>query len=75
MLVDFLLQVVDGCAGDVYTSDLSKMLSETKTFQINATPVYVNVNFFDGSSNLLGNFQSGAVSVVVGTGGGTGTWE
>jgi hypothetical protein len=33
------------------------------------------VNFFDGSSNFLGTYQAGAVSIAVGTGGGTGSWS
>ena len=61
--------------GDVYTDDATRLVTSTVSFQINATPAYVNVNFFDGSSHLLGNLQAGAVSIVTGTGGGTGTWS
>jgi Rhodococcus equi virulence-associated protein len=61
--------------GDVYTDDAARLVASTVSFQVNATPVYVNVNFFDGSSNLLGNLQVGAVSTVVGTGGGSGSWS
>ena len=60
--------------GDIYTSDAMRLVTSTVRFQINATPVYVNVNFFDGNSNLLGNLQAGAVSTVVGTGGGSASW-
>jgi len=61
--------------GDVYTSDAMRLVTSTGRFQINATPVYVNVNFFDGNSNLSGNLQAGAVSTVVGTGGGSASWS
>lgn len=61
--------------GDVYTDDPVRLVTNTVSFQINATPVYVNINFFDGNSNLLGHLQSGAVSTVVGTGGGTASWS
>lgn len=61
--------------GDIYTDDASRLVASTVSFQVNATPVYVNVNFFDGSSNLLGNLQSGAVSFVTGVGGGSGSWS
>lgn len=61
--------------GDIYTSDPVRLVTSTVSFQVNATPVYVNVNFFDNSSNLLGHLQAGAVSTVVGTGGGTGSWS
>jgi len=33
------------------------------------------VNFFDGSSNLLGNIQAGGLAVLLGTGGGSGSWS
>jgi hypothetical protein len=61
--------------GDIYTNDPVRLVTSTVSFQVNATPVYVNVNFFDDSSNLLGNLQVGAVSTVVGTGGGSGSWS
>ncbi|MHA7135615.1 VapA/VapB family virulence-associated protein [Oerskovia turbata] len=64
-----------GFWGDVYTDDLDRLFRTTVSFQFNATPVYLNVNFFDGSSNLLGNFQSGGIAVLVGTGGGSGGWS
>jgi len=60
--------------GDVYTDDLAALYRDTVSFQFNATPVYLSVLFFDGNSKLLGHFQSGAVSTVLGTGGGTGHW-
>lgn len=60
--------------GDIYTSDAVRLVTTTVSFQVNATPVYVNVNFFDNSSNLLGSLHTGAVSTVVGIGGGTGSW-
>jgi Rhodococcus equi virulence-associated protein len=61
--------------GDVYTDDINKLYGNTVSFQLTATPVYVYVLFFDGNSNLLGHFQSGAVSTVTGVGGGTGSWS
>jgi hypothetical protein len=61
--------------GDVYTDNLARLYSDTRSFQFTATPVYTSLLFFDGSSNLLGHFQAGAVSTVTGTGGGTGSWS
>lgn len=61
--------------GDVYTSDLNRLYNDTKSFQFNATPVYTSIIFFDGSSNVLGTFQCGAVSTVAGIGGGSGSWS
>lgn len=61
--------------GDIYTDDVNRLVASTVSFQVNATPVYVNVNFFDDHSNLLGHLQTGAVSIVTGTGGGKGSWS
>jgi hypothetical protein len=61
--------------GTIYTDDLNSLYANTVSFQINATSVYVNINFFDSNSNLLGHFQSGAVSTVNGIGGGKGSWS
>lgn len=61
--------------GDVYTDDLDRLYRDTVSFEFNATPVYLSILFFDGNSNLLGHFQSGAISTVLGIGGGKGEWS
>ena len=61
--------------GDVYTDDIDRLYSDTVSFEYQSTPVYFSVLFFDGNSKLLGHFQSGAVSVVTGIGGGAGSWS
>lgn len=61
--------------GDVYTSDINKLYSDTVSFQFNCTPVYTSLIFFDKHSNALGTYQSGSVSTVLGTGGGSGKWS
>ncbi len=61
--------------GTVYTDDINRLYANTKSFAFQATPVYFAVEFFDGNSNYLGTFQSGAVSIVTGTGGGSGHWS
>lgn len=61
--------------GDVYTDDINRLYSDTKSFEFNATPVYTSLLFFDNNSNLLGHFQAGAVSTVAGIGGGSGKWS
>jgi hypothetical protein len=63
--------------GDVYTDNLYRLYYNTVSFEFNATPVYISLLFFDGNSNLLGHFQSGALSapLIVGVGGGTGKWS
>jgi hypothetical protein len=61
--------------GTVYTDDINRLYANTKSFAFQATPVYFAVEFFDGSSNYLGTFQAGAVSIVTGTGGGSGHWS
>ena len=44
-------------------------------FYVKVQVVVDNGKTFDGSSNLLGHFQSGAVTTVLGIGGGTGSWS
>jgi hypothetical protein len=61
--------------GDVYTDDVNALYANTHSFAFQSTPVYLSIQFFDKHSKLLGHFQSGAVSTVAGTGGGTGGWS
>jgi hypothetical protein len=61
--------------GDVYTDDLNRLYAKTVSFQITSTPVYCSIVFFDSDSNALGSFQSGGISTVTGTGGGSGSWS
>jgi hypothetical protein len=61
--------------GDVYTDNIANLYANTVSFQFQATAVYLSILFFDGSSNLLGSFQGGAVSTVTATGGGKGHWS
>lgn len=60
--------------GDVYTADIDRLYRDTVSFQVNVTPVYANVNFFDSSSNLLGHFEGGGVCFGGGIGGGKCKW-
>jgi hypothetical protein len=61
--------------GTVFTKDIELLYAETRSFQFNASPVMLNVNFFGKGSKFLGNFMSGGVSTVGGTGGGSGHWK
>lgn len=61
--------------GDVYTDNIDRLYRDTASFSFVATPAYVTLQFFDSSSNFLGHFQSGAVSTVTSTGGGSGSWS
>ena len=61
--------------GDVYTDDINALYSNTATFAITATNVYVAVYFWDSNHNFLGHFQGGGISTVTGAGGGTGSWS
>lgn len=61
--------------GDVYTDDLDRLYADTESFQFTGTPVYFSVVFFDADGNALGTFQAGAISTVIGTGGGGGRWS
>jgi hypothetical protein len=61
--------------GDVYTDHLPNLYANTVSFEFQGTNVYLSILFFDGNSNLLGNFQARAVSTVTGIGGGSGHWS
>lgn len=61
--------------GTVYTDDINRLYSSTTSFAFTSTPPYFAMYFFDGNSNPLGTFQAGAVSIVTGSGGGTGSWS
>jgi hypothetical protein len=64
-----------GSWGHLYTNDIDRLYRDTISFQVNATNVYINVNFFDANSNLLGNYHGGGIGTVVGVGGGTVRWK
>lgn len=61
--------------GDIYTNDIAKLFRSTISFHFAVTPVYASLVFFDKDSVALGTFQAGAVSVCLGTGGGSGSWS
>ena len=61
--------------GDVYTSDINRLYRETVSFEFQSTPVYASLLFFNGSSDLLGHYQSAAFASVTGVGGGSGSWS
>ncbi len=61
--------------GNVYTDNLANLYANTVSFEFQGTPVFFSILFFDSSSNLLGHFEAGAVSTVIGVGGGKGHWS
>nr|AKG90540.1 virulence-associated protein VapR [Prescottella equi] len=63
-----------GFVGVLFTSDLERLYRETVSFEYNAVGPYLNINLFAGDGSLLGHVQSGAISILVGIGGGNGTW-
>ncbi|WP_405804622.1 VapA/VapB family virulence-associated protein [Streptomyces sp. NBC_00210] len=65
----------ESAPGMVYTDDIDALYNNTVSCQYNATVAYVNINWFDGDSNLLGNFQAATPSTLVGVGGGSGSWS
>ncbi len=60
--------------GTLFTDNIQRLYDRTESFEFNAVGPYLNVNFFDGHSAILGHAQLGGVSSVIGIGGGTGTW-
>jgi Rhodococcus equi virulence-associated protein len=63
-----------GFFGNVYTDDLAKLYAQTRVFEYHGTYVYTGVTFWDDDSNLLGHFEGGGLGIMVGVGGGTGSW-
>ncbi|WEJ98196.1 MAG: VapA/VapB family virulence-associated protein [Candidatus Sphingomonas phytovorans] len=65
--------------GHCYTKDVARLTKDSHGFNINAVSIfpagYVNVNFFDGSSNFLGHAHAGGLTNLTCTGGGTGSWR
>ncbi|REF28550.1 virulence-associated protein [Xenorhabdus cabanillasii] len=61
--------------GNVHTDDLVKLYSDTVSFAFHATAITFNVLFFNSYSQTLGYFSGGAISIVSGIGGGTGSWS
>ncbi len=62
-------------SGTLHTDNIEALYRDTVSYNINGTPLYTNVNFFDSKSHLLGHLQTGSVSIFLGTGGGTGSWR
>ncbi len=66
--------------GHCYSRNIALLVREARRFQVNATSPfppfgYVNVNFFDDHSKLLGHAHGGGLAVLNCVGGGTGTWK
>lgn len=65
-----------GFWGTLYTDDIQRLYRDTISFQYNVQTAYLNINFFDRNSKFLGHIQAGGVStLVVGVGGGSGSWK
>ena len=67
--------------GHCYTKDAARLTKDSRGFNINAITAfplpggYVNINFFDGSSNFLGHLHGGGLTNLDCIGGGTGSWR
>jgi hypothetical protein len=64
-----------GFFGNLYTDDLAQLYAKTGVFEYHGTPVYTGVTFWDNDHNFLGHFEGGGLGIMVGVGGGTGTWS
>ena len=61
--------------GSIYSDDLERLYSQSSSFTLVATPVYLSMIFLDDSGNALGSFQGGVIATVTGSFGGTGSWS
>ena len=55
--------------------DLATLYRKAVSFQFNSAAVALNINFFDGDSNLVGVYVGGGLGVCLGTGAGSGSWQ
>lgn len=55
--------------------DLPTLYSSATSFQFTSAAIGLNINFFDGNSNLVGTFVGGGLGICLGTGGGSGSWS
>lgn len=63
-----------GGDGHIFTPNLARLYAETERFQYQIAVAGIEVNFFNGRSQLLGVYAGGGLSTCLGTGGGTGHW-
>lgn len=61
--------------GSIYSNDLERLYSQSTSFTIVTTPVYVSMIFLDDAGNALGSFQGGTIATSAGSFGGTGSWS
>ncbi|WGE31066.1 VapA/VapB family virulence-associated protein (plasmid) [Edwardsiella tarda] len=61
--------------GTLFCDDLNNLYQNTSSFEFQSTSAYISLLFFDSSTKLLGHFQGGAISTVLGIGGGSGSWQ
>jgi hypothetical protein len=61
-------------SGDVFTDNLDALYTNTVSFLLQTTPVYISLQFFDSNQNLQGYFLGGGVNTATGVGGGSGSW-
>jgi hypothetical protein len=61
--------------GSVFTDDINDLYMYTTQFSFISSPVSLSVIFYNAQNGVIGNFQSGGVSTVAGTGQGRATWQ
>jgi hypothetical protein len=85
--VGFNQQQFDGDAGGLFgfgagrldgqlrSADFDRLWKTTESFQVSLALPWANILFFDGGSNLLGNFNGVSAGTQTGVGGGRGGWK
>ncbi|WP_426577058.1 VapA/VapB family virulence-associated protein [Xenorhabdus stockiae] len=66
---------IGSTAGLVMTDDLETLYSDTVSFYFESNDINLNLQFLNSNNQLIGIYTGGAVSIVSGFGGGTGSWD
>jgi hypothetical protein len=60
--------------GDIYTADFDNLMKNTTAIGFFSAAAYLHIDFYDENSHVIGHFEGGGVSNVIGGGGGGARW-
>ncbi len=60
--------------GDIYTEDMDGLLKNTAWIGFFAAAAYLHIDFYDKDHKIIGHFEGGGLSSVIGGGGGSAKW-
>jgi hypothetical protein len=60
--------------GDIYTDDMAGLLANTAWIGFAAAAAYLHIDFYNKDHKIIGHFEGGGLSSVIGGGGGAAGW-